>query len=230
MFRATLNRDPISHYDRMGPNYDKLHRRWLKHGGGEAQAALEAAVRVAARPDTNLLDAGCGTGSFARRLIAEGMSPARITLLDPSGAMLMRCADIPVRKLNGRIEALPFEDCEFDIVTCAWVLETGTAPEVALRELCRVVRCGGLLCLAFCAEAGTRGVAEWLMRQTILHRGSGQFLYREKIIDIIRRSGEFEVRLVPSGGPAATLIAKRSIELDCTARHFTNETEHVPRN
>ena len=200
-------------YDRLAPEYDRLHRRWLKHAGGEAQVALEATVRALAMPDTNLLDAGCGTGTFARALIAEDIAPARVTLLDPSDAMLARCADLPARQVRGRLEALPFGDSEFDIVTCAWALETVPHPEVALRELCRVVRPGGVLCLAFCATTPARDPAAWLMRQAIMWRGAGRFLSRDHVIHTIRRSGEFEVRLVPSSGPAAALLARRTSEV-----------------
>ena len=66
---------------------------------------------------------------------------------------------------------MPFEDSEFDIVTCAWALETVPHPELALGELCRVVRPGGILCLAFCAKTLARDPAAWLMRQAIMWRG-----------------------------------------------------------
>ena len=209
-------------YDRLAPDYDRLHRRWLRHAGGEAQVALEATVRALAMPDTNLLDVGCGTGAFARALIAEGISPARVTLLDPSDAMLARCADIPAQQVRGRLETLPFEDGEFNIVTCAWALETVPHPEGALRELCRVVRPGGVLCLAFCAKAPAREPAAWLMRQAIMWRGTGRFLSREHVIQAIRRSGEFEVRPIPSGGPAAAVLARRMSTSGTTNGNATN--------
>ncbi len=201
--------DVAALYDRLAPKYDKLHRRWLKHAGGEAQAALEASVRAIVTPDKNLLDAGSGTGAFARALISEGMSPACVTLLDPSEAMLARCADIPALKVNGRLESLPFADGQFDIVTCAWALETVARPEVALGELCRVVRPGCTLCITFCANMSARTAADWLMRQSIIWRGRGRFLSREHVVRMPERSGKFEVRSVPSLGPAATLIARR---------------------
>ena len=212
----SLNRDPASIYDRLAPNYDRLHRRWLRRAGGEAQAALEAAVRALATADTKLLDAGCGTGAFARALIAEGMSPTCITLLDTSDAMLARCTDTEARRVKGRLEALPFEPGKFDIVTCAWALETVPHPEDALQELCRVVRHGGILCLTFCAEMPAPYLSEWLMRQAITWRGTGQFLSRREVIDSLRSSGEFEVRAVPSKRPAATVLARRLAKIGAT--------------
>ena len=202
--------DAVDLYDRLAPRYDKLHHRWLRHAGGEAQAALEGLVRALATPNSRLLDAGCGTGNLARRLIAEGMPPNLMTLLDPSAAMLARCADIPVPKIQGRLESLPFEDGTFDLVTCAWALETVPDPHLALSELCRVVRAGGALCLAFCADEPARGLADSLMRQALLFRGTGRFMSRSRLMQAIERFENFEVRAIPSHGPASTLLARRS--------------------
>ena len=210
MSSAALHHDLVGRYDQLAYDYDKLHRRWLRHAGGEAQAALEAAVRVAATPNTRLLDAGCGTGTFARNLIAEGMSPECLTLLDPSQAMLARCSDIPVRKMKGRLEAIPLKDDGFDIVTCAWALETVPEPEVALTELCRVVRKGGILCTVFCADTATNRLADWLMRQALTCRGTGRFLSKALVIGAIESHGSFEVRSLPCSGPVAALIARRT--------------------
>lgn len=196
-------------YDRIAPRYDRLHRRWLRHAGGEAQAALEAVVRALATPQTRLLDAGCGTGAFARALLAEGVMPAKVTLLDPSGEMLARCADLPARRVQARLEALPFHDGAFDIVTCAWALETTPEPTVALRELRRVTRPGGSICLAFCAQEPAADAAGWLMRRAVQWRGSGRFLARDKVIADMRAAGDLDVRPLPIRGPAAALLVRR---------------------
>ncbi len=210
MLAETPVSDAVDLYDRLAPRYDKLHQRWLRHAGGEAQAALEGLVRALATPTSRFLDAGCGTGNLARSLIAEGMPPNLMTLLDPSSAMLARCEDIPVPKVQGRLESLPFEDGTFDLVTCAWALETVPDPDLALTELCRVVRAGGALCLVFCADAPARGLTESLMRQALLYRGTGRFLSRSRLMQAIEDFENFEVRAIPSHGPASTLLARRS--------------------
>lgn len=201
--------DLVDLYDRIAPRYDTLHRRWLKHAGGEAQAALEAAARALITPHTKLLDAGCGTGAFARKLIAEGMSPERITLLDPSQVMLSLCDDMAAPRIKGRLEAIPFDDGEFDIVTCAWALETVPSPATALRELCRVVRPGGALCLAFCANTPASSMTGWLMRQALTRRNTGRFLDGEVVVSTIEGLGGFETRLLPCNGPVSALIGRR---------------------
>ncbi|MEM9813643.1 MAG: methyltransferase domain-containing protein, partial [Pseudomonadota bacterium] len=176
MVLAQTHPDLASFYDHLAPNYDRLHKRWLRHAGGEAQAALEATVRAVATPGMELLDAGCGTGAFARRLVVEGLAPSRMTLLDPSAAMLARCADLPARRVTGRLEAIPLASGQFDIVTCAWALETVPRTGQALAELCRMIRPGGVLCLAFCAEKPVLGPRDWIMKAALSLRGAGRFL------------------------------------------------------
>ncbi|MEL6838235.1 MAG: methyltransferase domain-containing protein [Pseudomonadota bacterium] len=197
-------------YNCLAPVYDRLHQRWLRFAGGEAQAALEAAVRVAMNSDTTLLDAGCGTGRFARRLLSEGVRPEQITLLDPSWAMLARSADLPVEKTRGRLEALPFAEASFDIVTCAWAIETVLEPSDAVDELCRVLRPGGLLCLTFCAVKPARSILDQIMQARLAYRRTGRFLDIDTIKAQVSRAVNGDVQIMPSSGPAATLIARRT--------------------
>ena len=210
MFSLSPQMDLTSLYDRMAEDYDKRLSRWLRHAGGEAQAALEAVVRALTTPNSRLLDAGCGTGALARSLIAEGMRPERITLLDSSEAMLTRCVDIPAMKFKGRLEALPFEDGDFDIVVCAWALETVPSPQKAIREMCRVLRPGGTLCLAHCADNPVRGPFDWVMRHSVERRNAGRFLSHISMKKLIEDQDEFEVRSLPCKGPVGALIARRS--------------------
>ncbi|MEM6325286.1 MAG: methyltransferase domain-containing protein [Pseudomonadota bacterium] len=196
-------------YDRLAPTYDRLHQRWLRFSGGEAQAALEAAIRVEIRPHSQLLDVGCGTGRFARRLISEGVSPEQITLLDPSQAMLSRCADLAVEKTCGRLETLPFPNASFDIVTCAWAIETLPERYNAVDELARVLRPGGLLCLTFCAQKPPHSFADWVMQRRLASRGTGRFLDIDSIQDAVASAMPCDTWILPCAGTAATLIARR---------------------
>jgi ubiquinone/menaquinone biosynthesis C-methylase UbiE len=200
----------IRSYDRIAPRYDRLHRLWLRHAGGEAQSALEAATRAVLRPGMKLLDAGCGTGAFARRLVSKTHPRIDMTLLDPSEAMLARCADLPVRRVAGRLEKLPFADASFDILTCAWALETTTCPDRAMAEMRRVIRTGGVICLAFCADQKAGNIAGWLMRHAVRARRTGVFLKRSFVENAISNDGEFSTYWLPCRGPVGALLAQKS--------------------
>lgn len=216
--------DMVSTYDRLSRSYDTLHRRWLRYAGGEAQSALEATVRASMTTRTKLLDAGCGTGAFARRLIAEGARPDQISLLDPSRGMLWRCDDLPCLKVHGRLEDMPFADETFDILTCAWALETVQDVPLAVEEMCRVLCPGGTLALAFCAQRPCRGALDRMMTASLERRGTGRFLNVDDVADAIRVNGNLSVRSVPLVGPVAMLVARKTALSNAPAAG-----EHVQR-
>lgn len=210
MFVTANVPDVVRLYDSLAPHYDRLHGRWLRHAGGEAQAALEAVVRAVMHRGMTLLDVGCGTGRFARALINEGVPADGMTLLDPSEAMLRHCADLPVRRVCGKLERLPFDEGIFDIVTCAWALETTQHPELALSELCRVLRPGGTLCIVFCADVPCTGSTARLMRWAIERRATGRFLSCGMVNDALKAALDHEPRWLPCRGPVAACLTRRA--------------------
>jgi SAM-dependent methyltransferase len=113
-------------------------RHWWYHG---RRRVLGAVLEDVDLPDrARVLDAGCGSGrtlnELARLGEAHGME------LNPAGVAAARARGHHV--LEGRVEAIPYEDASFDLVTCLDVIEH-TDDLVALRELRRVTRPGGHL-------------------------------------------------------------------------------------
>lgn len=203
--------DLVALYDRIAPRYARHHARWLRHAGQTAQTALEAATRTLVAPGARILDAGCGTGAFARRLLAEPLPPVAVTLLDPSRRMLAQCSDLPAERRVGRLEALPFADASFDILTCAWALETVPDPARAMAEMARVLAPGGALCLAFCADRSDIDMRGRVLRMTLTLRGSGRFLSPAKVSRDLAQDHGLTVRALPCDGPAAALVAFRPL-------------------
>jgi SAM-dependent methyltransferase len=107
---------------------------WLR--GDEAWQRALAEV-AACRPEA-VLDAGCGEGWFARLVAAP-----RVECVDlsPAAVAAARSHGLPARV--GDIQHLPFDDGEFDVVVCNWVLYHLPDVDRGLRELARILRPGG---------------------------------------------------------------------------------------
>jgi SAM-dependent methyltransferase len=123
---------------------------------------------VSLAPDS-FLDAGCGEGFVARRVLAV-LPGLALTGCDLSASALAIAArQNPTAKfLPASVVALPFPDKSFDVVGCFEVLEhlEGDLPRQALGELGRVARravvlsvpCEPLFCFANAARGKNLGV------------------------------------------------------------------------
>ena len=98
------------------------------------------------------LDVGCGGGHWTRTVLSQLPTDARMGGPDREAAFLAlareRCDASRTEFMVGTAEKLPFEDNTFDLVTCQLVLIHVQDPLVALTELKRVLRPGGLLLVA----------------------------------------------------------------------------------
>jgi ubiquinone/menaquinone biosynthesis C-methylase UbiE len=108
---------------------DRFHRKIL--------------TEVTALSPQTVLDAGCGEGFVARRII-DAVPGITLTGCDVSGAALeiAASANPEARFVAGSVVELPFPDRSFDVVGCFEVLEhlPDDLPRRALSELARVAR------------------------------------------------------------------------------------------
>lgn len=193
-------------YDRLADSYVRSHARWLRFAGGEAQCAFEGAVTALLRPDLRMMDVACGTGTVARRLLAVADGDIDLVLLDASQGMLDKCRDIPARRIRGCMKALPFERDSFDLLTCAWGIETLPDPWSALTELIRVTRSGGHVCLAFCADEPCPSLIGRALRYRVARSGLGTFLNHTQLREMAMAAGARHVQPLHCAGPAAAMI------------------------
>ena len=141
-------------FDSVAPKYDLmndimsmgLHRAW------KAYAVMVANVREGAR----VLDIAGGTGDLAQAFARSAGKTGRVVLTDINEAMLRTGRDrlldagLALESIACDAEKLPFADGQFDLVSVAFGLRNMTHKDVALAEMCRVLKPGGkLLVLEF---------------------------------------------------------------------------------
>jgi SAM-dependent methyltransferase len=122
-----------------------------------ARCAVADAVGVG--PGTRLLDVGCGAGEFIALAAQRG---AEVAGLDAAAAMLAQARQrVPEADLRrGSMEALPWPDDAFDVVSAFNALQFAADPARALREVARVARPGGLVALCNWGRRAARPVLD----------------------------------------------------------------------
>jgi len=127
---------------------------WTKFAPLEAISMQSAAhlVRFAGvSAGAKVLDVGCGTGVVAVTAARNGAVVDGIDLtpeLLDHAAENCRIAGVDVTLREGDVEELPFADGEFDFVLSQFAHIFAPRPEVAIAEMLRVLKPGGVIAFA----------------------------------------------------------------------------------
>lgn len=168
--------------------YDTPRGHWI------GQAEFRLALRLlGARPGQSLLDAGCGSGWFARAFAATGMAVTGLDL-DPRSLAYARSRGSPgMEWVAGDARHLPFVDRGFDHTLSIAALCFIEDEKRALGEIVRVTR--------------QRFVIGWLNRASLLYRAkAGQGAYRGA-----RWRTASEIRTLFDGLPVRNLLIRSAI-------------------
>jgi ubiquinone/menaquinone biosynthesis methyltransferase len=132
-----------------------------------------------AAPGARALDLACGTGDIAFALAARG---ARVTGLD----ITLRMVELARKKrgdplfLVADMQALPFEDSCFDLVTTGYGIRNVPDIDAALAEIRRVLRPGGrFLSLDFNRPSNALVRGAYLGYLTVVGSTLGWILHRD---------------------------------------------------
>lgn len=98
-----------------------------------------------------VLDIACGPGILIKGLLEKGY---RVTAVDAAPEMVERAKELFAGSQDVAIQVantyeLPFADGSFDVITALGLLEYLDREEVALNEMIRVTKSGGLLLLTY---------------------------------------------------------------------------------
>jgi len=108
------------------------------------------------RPDEQVLDVGCGTGTLALEVARRVGGTGRVTGIDPSAEQIARARSKAARRhlsidfQMGVIEQIPFPEQTFDVVFSTLMMHHLPAPlkRQGLAEIARVLKPGGRLVIA----------------------------------------------------------------------------------
>lgn len=155
-------------FDSIAPAYDFMNTAMT---GGLHRLWRDRALRMALRrlgaesAPRRVLDVACGTGDVAFR-IHRMLPEARVTGIDLSPGMLAIARDKMAKEAPGAggsvefIEGdcldLPFPDDSFDLVTVAYGVRNFERLEDGYREMRRVLRPGGVICVVELSEPASK--------------------------------------------------------------------------
>lgn len=137
----------VSLYDEFAPEYDAAYDAMDYQGPRNVAKALQAAMGAEALSRASVLDAGCGSGKVGRALKELGVG--EVHGVDFSAGMLKiaeKYGYASLRRAN-LMNPLTMESNTFEAAVSTGVFTAGHVKKEALRELARVVRPGGFLCI-----------------------------------------------------------------------------------
>lgn len=134
------------YFDRWSTNYDSGRiSRWFQYTQELTLGLLDL------RPDSRVLDVGCGTGYAVIRM-APVVSAGKACGIDVSPGMVIKASAKIPRQLKRTVEFvqassdnIPYPDAYFDHVLCTNSFHHYSDPMASLKEMRRVLKEGGQL-------------------------------------------------------------------------------------
>jgi ubiquinone/menaquinone biosynthesis C-methylase UbiE len=129
----------------VSPTVEEWHQQFLRQAGWTTGIRSRLYGQAELRRAGAVLDVGCGTGVITEELSQR--TRGTVTGLDLDPAMIGFAAGrIPdVEWIVGDAHCLPFPSESFDLVLCSFLLLWTTKPGLAVQEMARVVREGGVV-------------------------------------------------------------------------------------
>jgi ubiquinone/menaquinone biosynthesis C-methylase UbiE len=133
------DQDPQRQLDEIRLFYDSVYHKSAKPVDQVSGHLRRLANRLDIRAHQRVLDVACGVGEWLQACVERGAIPSGVDLSENA---ISACRE---NFHNGDFhcspaETLPFEDHQFDVVSCLGSLEHFVAQEMALAEMIRVAK------------------------------------------------------------------------------------------
>ena len=229
-------------YDGVAEAFDRPSQRL----SGKAADRLTSLVRVTSAD--RVLDVGTGTGLLPFGLASASEAPASILGIDISSGMIEtarrrlhdeRHDDPRIRFERMDAEQLDLESDSFDVALSAFALTHVPRPELAMREIFRVLRPGGRLGIALGSRPPSPSGAQLRHAVSEIARRIEQWRGRRLTADLLDRIVDRRIGgsvHVPEGAPLATQLNRVPLlralardagfeAIDTSWRNYQNEVE-----
>ena len=150
-----------------------VYENWRETSLGSITEAIERRLILRLIGEVrgrNVLDIGCGDGALTSAFLQNGAAHVVGCDIDPQ--MIARASAQAIRDqaaidyIIANAECLPFRDESFDVVSIITVLAFVPNPDLAIREIARVLKPGGRLVIGDLAKwslwAVSRRIRGWL--------------------------------------------------------------------
>ena len=173
--------DVLHHFTERADRYDRSSH-WC------TDTVLKERVLEILQPQSNqvLLDVACGTGLVSAWFHKKHVQ--KVIGVDITEAMYVQAKDRLDEFFVGAGEALPFDDDSFDIVIC----RQGTQfmdDKVALREMYRVVKPNGVVCVINLCAYGEEDKEEYFEVLRLRNPVRRNFYLREDMLSLFQQAG-----------------------------------------
>jgi DNA gyrase subunit B len=185
--RNDITRDTVvSHFTARAHKYDDSSK-WC------TDAAMLQTIIGCLRPsaEATVLDIACGTGLVSRELHGR---VKRLVGIDLTAAMFDQARDHVDALVKGSAEGLPFAGRSFDIVVERQGIQFMNAA-AAVREMARVTKPGGKVCLVQLCAYGSEDQEEYFEILRLRNPARRNFFMKDDLANLLTEAGCAEVQV-----------------------------------